>query len=276
MTGTKHENKQWPDPKDYGLPVVEIKPLETVYPGAGKEEVLLNHPHAEPTSGQDVKQDTAVPPIAVTSDEEGHIPPKEPLNPTKESVEIIPEKQSNLWIWMAAVTALLLVSVIIWQMNGGMDSGDDTKGKTTAGTLPKQEGEEVKNQINDEVVEENQSIDSQSVVVDSISSSAQAANSAQTGTTIDSNPDTELIRITEKGDRVHYFIIVGSLPNESLATKEAANYMGRTGKLYLIMPYDDVKNYRLAIGSFPSFNRANEELERVKGEYKEALWILKY
>ncbi len=73
-----------------------------------------------------------------------------------------------------------------------------------------------------------------------------------------------------------YFIIVGSLPNERFALTEAPKYQNRVPAVYLITPYDGIKNCRLAIGSFKSLTKANEELKRIKADYTEALWILKY
>ncbi|NVK48244.1 MAG: SPOR domain-containing protein, partial [Cyclobacteriaceae bacterium] len=77
-------------------------------------------------------------------------------------------------------------------------------------------------------------------------------------------------------DRSRYFIVVGSLPSERLAVEKSAEYWDRASELYLITPYEDSPNYRLAIGRYYSFSQANQALSEIKDDYSEALWILKY
>jgi hypothetical protein len=124
--------------------------------------------------------------------------------------------------------------------------------------------------------EETQIIENQDSISKSNSSLEEPAETPQTGTTIDRTVTETLIRVESKSDRPQYFIVVGSLPNERMALSESEQYMDRASSIYLILPYEDVKNYRLAIGSFTSFRKASEELETVKDQYTEALWILKY
>ena len=99
---------------------------------------------------------------------------------------------------------------------------------------------------------------------------------AETGTTIANSVPGTIVRIESKAERPQYFIVVGSLPNENLALDEAKNYQGKAAEIFLIAPYEESRNYRLAVGKYNSFKSAAEDLERIKSNYSESLWILKY
>ena len=130
--------------------------------------------------------------------------------------------------------------------------------------------------VNDSKEEEIQAAENQTPEIELPSSELSAIQKPETGTTIDRTVLGTLIRVESKGERSTYYIIVGSLPSEELALAEVPQYQKRVPSVYLISPYDDTRNYRLAIGSFGSFTKANEELARIKADYTEALWILKY
>lgn len=104
----------------------------------------------------------------------------------------------------------------------------------------------------------------------------QESNSQVGGSSLTNSESIKIERITSRVDKPRYFIVVGSLPSERLAIKQAAVYVDRSPVLYLISPYGDISNYRLSIGYFDSLIDATSELERVKSKYTEALWILKY
>jgi hypothetical protein len=186
------------------------------------------------------------------------------------------KKSNNSWIWITAILALAVVIVIIWQMNksvvSALDSGEIVSESIEG--LAAEENEEVA--INSTPSEETQITDNQEIISDSISSVAPAPALAQTGTTIASSVSGTLVRVEEKADRAQFYIIVGSLPNEAMALEEANQYLDRAEIVYLITPYEDVTNYRLAIGTSRGWTAINEELARIKDQYTEDLWILKY
>ena len=107
-------------------------------------------------------------------------------------------------------------------------------------------------------------------------SNPNISNPEESGTTIANSVPGTIVRIESKAERPQYFIVVGSLPNENLALDEAKNYQGKAAEIFLIAPYEESRNYRLAVGKYNSFKSAAEDLERIKSNYSESLWILKY
>ena len=261
MIGTDTDKKHWTDAKDYGLPYVAVVPLAQAEIPKKDEE-----PDA-PIDIAEVKKKTI-----------------QGIKPTRFKIDTVSKsefknedkKSSNSWIWIAALLALAVMIVIIWQMNKPVVSDQSPE------VLVSQSTEAVASEENDDIAinftpsEETQIIENQSSISDSISSEAPPVESGQTGTTIASEVSGTLIRVTEKADRAQFYIIVGSLPNEAMALKEAEQYKDRAETIYLIMPYEDVTNYRLAIGTSRGWSAINEELDRVKDQYTEDLWILKY
>ncbi|WP_339705329.1 hypothetical protein [Algoriphagus aquimarinus] len=261
MTGKTTDNKHWTDPKDYGLPFVEVVPLAKAEIPKKEEEKVV------PIDVAEVKKKTiqAIKPSFVEGEKV-----------SRSEYKIEEKKSSNSWVWIAAILAVTVVVVIIWQMNKSVVPTQDSSvliSESIEGIAAK-ENDEVA--VNSTLSEETQILDNQDNISDSISSVTPVAESAQTGTTIASTVSGTLIRVTEKADRPQFFIIVGSLPNEAMALEEAEQYKNRAETIYLITPYEDVTNYRLAIGTSRGWTAINEELARIKDQYKEDLWILKY
>ncbi|MBN3581869.1 hypothetical protein JYB64_05675 [Algoriphagus aestuarii] len=291
MPKNPSEIKHWPDPKDYGLPYVEVTPiLPTVQEESAKEE--SNHQSvAEPievvevvaSEMEDSKESESniqapEAPIIEASQAKTEDVASEPI-PSKR-VENKPiareEKKSNSWVVIVLILAVLIVSVIVWQLmsqgNGSQVSETTAANQETINSQPQAAQPAVEKPLTEEM----QSSENQDSIPESNSSLEEPVESQQTGTTIDRTGAETLIRVESKSDRPQYFIVVGSLPNEKMAISESAQYFGRASSVYLILPYEDVKNYRLAIGSFSSFRKASEELDLIKDQYTEALWILKY
>ncbi len=261
MTDKIADNKQWTDPKDYGLPYVEVVPLAQAPQLKREEEAATAIDVAE------VKKRTiqTIKPSLVQA---------EPIS--KQVPKLEEKKSGNSWIWIAALLAVGVILVIIWQMNKTVVPEQDSTvlaSKSIEG-VAKQENDEASG--NTAVGKELEVSDNQVTVSGSVSSPTPAAESVQTGTTIASKVSGNLVRVTEKGERPQFYIIVGSLPNEALALKEAEQYKNRAETIYLIMPYEDASNYRLAISTSRGWTAINEELTRVKDQYTEDLWILKY
>jgi hypothetical protein len=85
-----------------------------------------------------------------------------------------------------------------------------------------------------------------------------------------------LTPITSKGEKKRFFLVIASLPNESLIKDFAAKMTVKPTTMYLINPYTNSPNYRLAIGKFDTWNAASDELAKVKAQYAADLWILNY
>ncbi|WP_425638390.1 hypothetical protein ACPUEN_03180 [Algoriphagus yeomjeoni] len=261
MTDKTADNKHWTDPKDYGLPFVEIVPLAQAETPKKEEE------KAAPIDVSEVKKRTIQsikPPVT------------EAEKVAKPAPKVEAKKSNSSWIWIAAVMTLTVVMVIIWQMNKSSIPVQGSEGLVSESTEGSETEENDAVALNSSPSEETQTIDNQENISDSITSVSPVAESAQTGTTIASEVAGTLVRVEEKAERAQFYIIVGSLPNEALALEEAEQYKNRAETIYLITPYEDVTNYRLAIGTSRGWTAINEELARVKDQYTEDLWILKY
>lgn len=279
------ENKHWPDPKDFGLPYVEVKPIVTE--SEEKQPEIITPPVSEKSEEKKVVIEETSIPVNETPEvkeevlvEEKQTEPelsqekKEPV--VSQQTRTPEEKKSNSWIAIVLILAVLIVSVIVWQLMGREEGSVIKESQLAQQEEPIQASEPVNPVIENTPTEEIQTPDNQDSIPKSHSSLEEPAESPQTGTTIDRTGAETLIRVESKSDRPTYYIVVGSLPNEQMAISESAQYFNRASSVYLILPYEEVKNYRLAIGSFTSFRKASEELDQIKDQYTEALWILKY
>lgn len=294
MAEKNSEERMWSDPKDYGLPYVEVKPLHNPKSEATKnldseskekkvEQVI---PVAKPEEKEKTKVATEKPeqvlPVnekAKASDKVEAEKPAEPKIMAKKPEPVSPKptpKKSNSWVVYAAIIGLLLVSTIVWQLMKEEKADSPTEQASQSSMTPTESPANTTEEINNTSKEENQVTENQDYISNSNALSSSPQESTETGTTIDRKEESSLIRIEAREARPRYFIVVGSLPNERLAIQESDQYRDRTKELYLISPYDEVSNYRLAIGKYNSFSQASSELDKIKENYTEALWILKY
>ncbi|KPQ19536.1 MAG: Sporulation related domain [Algoriphagus marincola HL-49] len=293
----KREKETWTDPKDFGLPFVEIKKLKEL-----EENIKSNS-----ESTIEGSEEKAVSASELRSKVLSQIPPKpiqekEPLDEFPDSIESenvgegeepkseekktipakspeLPAKKSSSWVMVAAFIGLLLISTVVWQLmkeeNSSPTPSKETSSEPVAeSTLPSASDPEIipiDTQNN-----ESEGIDNQDSINLSSNNPNPPAPTAESGTTIDRKELGSLTRIESRGERATYFIIVGSLRTERLAIDKSAEYQSRVPELYLITPYEDSPNYRLALGKYNSFTQANNALAEIKDDYTEALWILKY
>ncbi len=277
MSAKDTDKKQWTDPKDFGLPYVEIIPLR---PKVTSEEV------SEPVPAESLESEgetsvsaqiEAVPATKPSPAAEALSPSTRP-KPTVAKIEKKEEKEkSSSWVWAVVLIGLGIVAVIIWQILANQ------KPRASEAVLevvdqPVETASEESNAASTETTptDQNQIAVNQDSITASTISNPNISNPAETGTTIATTASGNLIRVESKAERPQYFIIVGSLPNEKMALEEANQYFGRNEEIYLISPYDGGRNYRLALSKYPSFKAAAEQLEEIKSQYTEELWILKY
>lgn len=289
MPEKSSENKQWSDPKDFGLPYVEVTPLnllgeEIKLPKEEEEsEGLLSStipsnekPVQEPEPAKEEVVSVPSQEVKSESPKEEQLAQKSEDLSQENRIIAEPEKKKNSWVAAVVILALLVIAVIVWQLmsqeSDPISSGNQVAQQQSPPEVP------VNSQVTPESTptEEIQIPENQDSIPKSNSSLEEPVETPQTGTTIDRTVAESLIRVESRGERPQYFIVVGSLPNERMALSESTQYLDRASSVYLILPYEDVKNYRLAIGSFTSFRKASEELNTIKDQYTEALWILKY
>src|SRR5690606_10095270 len=82
--------------------------------------------------------------------------------------------------------------------------------------------------------------------------------------------------ISSRAENPRYFVVVGSFIDEDMAMDYSKDLIQKGMNTYLVHPYGQIAYYRLAIGQFESFALAAVEMDRVQGDFKENLWVLKY
>lgn len=85
-----------------------------------------------------------------------------------------------------------------------------------------------------------------------------------------------LTEITSREERPRYFLVVASFIDEDMARDHSDLLLKQGRNTFLVHPYGEIAYYRLAIGQFTSFALASEEISRVKDDFEENLWVLKY
>lgn len=284
MAGENSENKQWTNSKDFGLPYVEVKPLnfkveeeekKVVSPSIAEvsEEPRSNTesistPEIEPVLPEKVFEEAKPEPVLSEPSEEKKAAPS----------KVIPTpKKSNTWVWIVIVFFFAVVSVIVWQLMGAGQNAQPESTKSISETTPAITNPAVADP-SEEITptEQGQDVVNQDSIAAINNSNPNISNPEESGTTIANTVSGNLIRIESKAEKVRYFIVVSSLPNEQLAKEVAAKFEGKTSELYLITPYESSPNYRVAIGKFDTWKAAADEVAQIKSQYSEDLWILNY
>jgi uncharacterized protein (UPF0333 family) len=84
-------------------------------------------------------------------------------------------------------------------------------------------------------------------------------------------------KVTQKATVPEYFIIVSSTASEKVALEQAQELINNNNnEVWVIYPYGETTNYRLAIGKYSALAEATEALEKRKADFDASIWILKY
>ena len=269
MSAKDTDTREWSDPKDYGLPFVEITPL--------KSQPNLHNEKSEASEVAPVSIKKKIEKPTKNLDPVVEVQPiGEAQKPKEKVVPKIQEKpKSNAWAWVVVLLAVVVLGVIIWQLQ--MNSSEEVQGEVLA--EKQEENSSVQKPVTPSASTQTE-VSPSPVNQDSITSinnsNPNLSKPAETGTTIANTVSGNLIRIESKAEKVRYFIVVASLPNEQLALELANNFSGKSPERYLIAPYETSPNYRIAIGKFDTWKAAADEVARIKSQYSEDLWILNY
>jgi len=266
MSEKENRKQEWTDPKDFGFPFVELVPLTT-----------NTDPH--PSASLAASFSTAK---SEEKEQKLEIEPKSPgikdNGQEKSKMTSAKEKTSTLsWVWLVLVFAVALLGVIYWQIR--LEQKDvlapgvtSDQSKTSSPVEDSQDPPE-----KERTPEANPPFDNQDSTLIVTQSSSQASQSVETGTTIATKEErARVIRIESREDRARYFVVVASVPNESLAIKMVDEFSGKSSEIYLITPYESNQNYRIAVGKFDTWKNASAEAARIKSQFSEDLWILNY
>ena len=269
MSAKDTDTREWSDPKDYGLPFVEITPIKH-QPNLAKEKS-----EAKEEAPVAVKK-KAEKPIKESVSEAKEQPKVEVSKAKEKPTSQIEEKpKSNVWVWVVVLLAIAVFGVIFWQLQ--KTGNEDVQEEISTQQPEEKSGEQTLVTASESTLSDQTS---SAVNQDSITainnSNPNLSKPAETGTTIANTVKGNLIRIDSKAEKVRYFIVVASLPNEQLALEIAENFAGKSPERYLINPYETSPNYRVAIGKFDTWKAAADEVARIKSQYSEDLWILNY
>jgi hypothetical protein len=277
MTGRKNRNiNDFQEDPEYGFPFVEVLPL-VLNSESIKEEFSIDKIEESELSASIVedeivnlnevtKQDVDVEPTALETPKikSAENKPIE-IKKTERTFQSTPVKKKSSGPLVMILT--LLIVVVLGAMayflyylpegeNGQQVANEEVKSSQNESALVNNElsaagaevmGEEVEKEVTTEVQEPE-----------------VAPTSA------------ELILIRDREVKPYYYIVVSSMISESIARSEAEKLIGMDKNTWIIFPYEDVKNYRIAVGKLDNINTATEAWETAKGEFGDATWILKY
>ncbi len=252
--------KQWSDPKDFGLPFVEVSPL-----GSSKTKVKSIAPEVPLASPQPDKK-----PALATEERKIEPKPTRPVvSPSIPSKEV--PKKTKAWVWVVVVILIAAVSTIVWQLmvNETFVNGLEVN-QTEKPALPAPTKE-----VNKIVSPTTNAVDSMSVQDSTLLSSPESSTgTVNSGTSIATN--SKLIRIENKDSNARFFIVIGSFGSEDEAMRFIQKIGNKFPEYYLVYPFDKNPNYRLAIGSYTNLNEASIKLTALKAESANSYWILNY
>jgi len=250
MSDKQPQTREWTDPKDFGLPFVEINFIQ---PLEGSSSSPTSENEQEVKGSLQVKFD-------------------------KPEVKKAKEKNySSAWVWIVITLTFGCVGVILWQINPSNSFFGESQSEKLSQTqeLPSEKTEVEAEPSEPSIIP--QTVESKDSILVITNSNSSISQESEIGTTIaNESVSNNLIRIDSKADKVRFFVVVASLPNEELALEMVEKLSGKSAELYLITPYGSSPNYRIAVSQFKTWKAASVEAERIRPQFSEDLWILNY
>lgn len=258
MAEKESNSKQWSDPKDFGLPFVEISPLSKSNVNSKETKVSTLTP---------VEELPKTPPLTTVEKKKGTKPvrPVEAPKPPLKNVE----KKSKTWVWVVVFAFIGAVSVIVFQLKTNQEPLEEV---VEVPVMPPITSALQKPQVDSSALTVLDSVP----VRDSIGTANSELPEINTtsGTSIATKP--KISRVTQKEGSTKFFLVIGSFGTE----EETDRFIQKTGnrftEYYMIYPYEGSTNYRLAVGSFTSWNEASNKLSELKAQQSNGYWILKF
>lgn len=222
--------------EDYGLPKVDITPI-------GEK------PATVPATPLESSEETTPPlparevPLATKQDENTVQTPASKTEPAKLKTES--EKKTD-YSWLLWLLLLLLLGLGGWYYYVNNAT-----------------------QITPPPVVEEETMDEQPPIVEEVEEAPLPIEPEE-------EEEVTLTVVTSRVESPRYFLVVGSFIDEDMAMDYSKDLIQKGMRTYLVHPYGEIAYYRLAIGQFESFALAAVEMDRVQGDFKENLWVLKY
>ncbi|MDA0315162.1 MAG: SPOR domain-containing protein [Bacteroidetes bacterium] len=260
MAEKESNPKQWSDPKDFGLPFVDISPLSELKSKAKEAKVT------EPTLSLELPKTASV----VAEEKKQETKPSRPvaaLTPAEKNKK----KKSKTWVWVLLFAFIAAVSIIVFQLKiiyAPIEGNENlVVNPPITPITPKP--------LVDSALLAQTNADSLPIKDSTlISNSELSSASANSGISIAINP--KITRVDQKEGKTRYFLVVGSFGSE----EETARYIQKVGnkfsEYYLVYPYGQNPYYRLAIGAYGTSKEASIKLTEMKAQNANRYWILNY
>lgn len=257
MTEKDSNPKQWSDPKDFGLPYVEVNPLSSLKSNskATDQAPSVELPKISPFADEDKKPATKTSRPAVAS-----------TTAVKDE-----KKNAKIWVWVVVFAIIAVVTAIIIQLKMNQESVVENENLVVnpldTAALRKYFADSFK------LAKSNlDSLPNQDSSV--ISDFELNSTSTNSGTSIATNPKVK--RVEQKEASTRYYLVVGSFSSEQETARYIQNLGNKFSEYYLVYPYEQNQNYRVAIGSYSSWNEASAKLKEMNAQDSTGYWILNY
>jgi hypothetical protein len=249
--------KQWPDPKDFGLPYVEVKPLssEKSNSKATDQAPSIESPKTSSFIDKDKKREKKT-----------NRPADPSTTPAKSE-----KKKVKTWVWVVVIAIIAAITVIIIQLNSTPEPVSEHE-IMVAGPL---DTATLSNHFEDSFKLAKPNLDSLANQDSSgISNFDLTSTSTNSGTSIATNPKVK--RAAQIEGKTRYYLVIGSFASEQETARYIKNSGDKFSEYYLVYPIKQNQNYRLAIGSYGTWKEASAKLKEMKAQDSTGYWILNY
>lgn len=241
---------------NYGFPFVEVTPLEET---SKKNTFSYEDPEREKKS--------------LMSEEKPAL-----IKESKHSSVLIKKKRSQLPLQLSLVMIILIIlSVMAYFLYFLPENKEDQFEQAIIPPKVELEEEAVK-EIVPELPAESQKEEgvNDEKVEETVEEVAEVVKEEPPVLSIETVKTGNINKVTSKSGAPEYFIIVSSTVSEKVALEEAQKLIDKNNEVWLIYPYGETTNFRLAIGKYAAFAEATEALEKRKADFDASIWILKY
>ena len=86
----------------------------------------------------------------------------------------------------------------------------------------------------------------------------------------------KIIRIDKRESYRRFFLVIGSFGSEEETVRYIQRPENKFSEYYLVLPFEENSNYRLAIGAYRNWDEASAKLTEMKAQNAKGYWILNY
>lgn len=252
----EHSDQNAANDDTFGLPDIEYQPINRDVPADTDTTPpsVETHTSAEPEEQQPQSHYTEEQPITHTPME------REDVHQTEYNTTYYDEDESNSpWPKILGIAALLLIIGAAGWYFGWKKPKDD------AAALKVQQEEQARldstRRAQDQLAEQQRLVDEE--------------NSRKADSVANATPTVGTIE-TLNARTGRYYVVVASSIDGDLIMDYAKMLNNKGVNTKIIAPYGNVKFHRLTVAEGDSFASAAQTAEQLKGEYSDAIWVIKY